>query len=145
MRQRVQSIGEIVNIAASLSNIHLPRPGRISESKFKRLTASDFRGFFLNPLTAQCSRLTAHSISGARGTGYEIKLTLLPFFGTLSVLLKQVLRTAGEVSEWLKEHAWKACVRRKAYRGFESRPLRQTRRTRLSNPEKQEMTIFHKE
>ena len=31
----------------------------------------------------------------------------------------------GEVSEWLKEHAWKACVRRKAYRGFESRPLRQ--------------------
>jgi hypothetical protein len=32
----------------------------------------------------------------------------------------------GEVSEWLKEHAWKACVRRKVYRGFESRPLRQT-------------------
>jgi hypothetical protein len=32
----------------------------------------------------------------------------------------------GEVSEWLKEHAWKACVRRKAYRGFESRPLRHT-------------------
>ena len=31
----------------------------------------------------------------------------------------------GEVSEWLKEHAWKACVRRKVYRGFESRPLRQ--------------------
>ena len=31
---------------------------------------------------------------------------------------------SGEVSEWLKEHAWKACVRRKAYRGFESRPLR---------------------
>jgi uncharacterized protein YdhG (YjbR/CyaY superfamily) len=30
----------------------------------------------------------------------------------------------GEVSEWLKEHAWKACVRCKAYRGFESRPLR---------------------
>jgi hypothetical protein len=30
----------------------------------------------------------------------------------------------GEVSEWLKEHAWKACVRRKVYRGFESRPLR---------------------
>src|SRR5262249_2943737 len=30
----------------------------------------------------------------------------------------------GEVSEWLKEHAWKACVR-KTYRGFESPPLRQ--------------------
>ena len=30
----------------------------------------------------------------------------------------------GEVSEWFKEHAWKACVRRKVYRGFESRPLR---------------------
>ena len=30
----------------------------------------------------------------------------------------------GEVSEWLKEHAWKACVP-KRYRGFESLPLRQ--------------------
>jgi hypothetical protein len=30
----------------------------------------------------------------------------------------------GEVSEWLKEHAWKACVP-KRYRGFESPPLRQ--------------------
>ena len=30
----------------------------------------------------------------------------------------------GEVSEWFKEHAWKACVRRKAYRGFESLSLR---------------------
>src|SRR4029450_5770293 len=32
-------------------------------------------------------------------------------------------RPPGEVSEWLKEHAWKACVR-KTYRGFESPPLR---------------------
>ena len=31
----------------------------------------------------------------------------------------------GEVSERLKEHAWKACARRKVGRGFESRPLRQ--------------------
>jgi hypothetical protein len=30
----------------------------------------------------------------------------------------------GEVSERLKEHAWKVCVRY-AYRGFESLPLRQ--------------------
>ena len=30
----------------------------------------------------------------------------------------------GEVSERLKEHAWKVCVRLKAYRGFESLPLR---------------------
>src|SRR5437660_3752038 len=33
----------------------------------------------------------------------------------------------GEVSEWLKEHAWKACVP-KRYRGFESLPLRQSPR-----------------
>ena len=31
----------------------------------------------------------------------------------------------GEVSEWLKEHAWKVCKRVKPFRGFESRPLRQ--------------------
>jgi hypothetical protein len=30
----------------------------------------------------------------------------------------------GEVAEWLKAHAWKACVRLKPYRGFESRSLR---------------------
>ena len=30
----------------------------------------------------------------------------------------------GEVSEWLKVHAWKACVRVKPHRGFESPPLR---------------------
>ena len=31
----------------------------------------------------------------------------------------------GELSEWLKEHAWKACVRRTLYREFESLTLRQ--------------------
>ena len=31
----------------------------------------------------------------------------------------------GEVSEWLKEHAWKVCKRVKPFRGFESRSLRQ--------------------
>ena len=30
----------------------------------------------------------------------------------------------GEVAEWLKAHAWKACVLRKRYREFESHPLR---------------------
>src|SRR6266545_6020498 len=35
-----------------------------------------------------------------------------------------ILGGPGEVSEWLKEHAWKACVP-KRYRGFESLPLRQ--------------------
>ena len=30
----------------------------------------------------------------------------------------------GELSEWLKEHAWKACVRRTLYREFESLTLR---------------------
>jgi hypothetical protein len=34
-----------------------------------------------------------------------------------------ILGGPGEVSEWLKEHAWKACVP-KRYRGFESPPLR---------------------
>ncbi len=31
---------------------------------------------------------------------------------------------SGEVSEWLKEHAWKACVSHSRHRGFESLPLR---------------------
>ncbi len=31
----------------------------------------------------------------------------------------------GEVTEWLKVHAWNACVRK--YREFESHPLRQLR------------------
>ena len=30
----------------------------------------------------------------------------------------------GEMLEWLKRHAWKACIRQKVYRGFESRSLR---------------------
>ena len=32
---------------------------------------------------------------------------------------------SGEVSEWLKEHAWKACIRSKPYQGFKSLPHRQ--------------------
>ncbi len=36
----------------------------------------------------------------------------------------------GEVSEWLKEHAWKVCVRGNSYREFESHPLRQINMTR---------------
>lgn len=47
--------------------------------------------------------------------GWSIKLLLFPnrllFYG------------AGEVTEWLKVHAWNACVRK--YREFESHPLRQ--------------------
>ena len=42
----------------------------------------------------------------------------------------------GEVSEWLKEHAWKACVRRKVYRGFESRPLRTFPKLSTNHPPK---------
>ena len=30
----------------------------------------------------------------------------------------------GEVAEWLKAHAWKACKREKLFRGFESLPHR---------------------
>ena len=30
------------------------------------------------------------------------------------------------MSEWLKEHAWKVCIRVKPYRGFESLSLRHT-------------------
>lgn len=36
-----------------------------------------------------------------------------------------MLKTAGEVSEWLKERAWKVRVRGNSYREFESLPLRQ--------------------
>ncbi len=38
--------------------------------------------------------------------------------------------TLGEVSEWFKEHAWKACVWGNLHRGFESRSLRQGRTNR---------------
>src|SRR5690606_22083009 len=34
----------------------------------------------------------------------------------------EVRTVFGEVSEWLKEHAWKVCKRVKPFRGFESRP-----------------------
>ena len=33
----------------------------------------------------------------------------------------------GEVSEWFKEHAWKACMWGNSHRGFESLSLRQTK------------------
>jgi hypothetical protein len=36
----------------------------------------------------------------------------------------EVLCPGGEVTEWPKVHAWRACVRF-AHRGFESHPLRQ--------------------
>src|SRR4030042_235033 len=36
-------------------------------------------------------------------------------------------RDTGEVSERLKEHAWKACVPCERYRGFKSHPLRNSR------------------
>lgn len=32
--------------------------------------------------------------------------------------------STGEMAEWFKVHAWKACVRVKPYRGFESLSLR---------------------
>ena len=37
---------------------------------------------------------------------------------------KIALVSSGEVSEWLKEHAWKACIRSKPYQGFKSLPHR---------------------
>ena len=37
---------------------------------------------------------------------------------------KIALVSRGEVSEWLKEHAWKACIRSKPYQGFKSLPHR---------------------
>ena len=58
--------------------------------------------------------------------GWEGALTAPPFFDKLMGIgaLLFLGSDTGEVSEWFKEHAWKACVRRKVYRGFESRPLR---------------------
>src|SRR6185312_7259113 len=41
-------------------------------------------------------------------------------------------KICGEMSEWLKEHAWKVCKRVKPLRGFESRSLRQIFRFPLS-------------
>ena len=39
-------------------------------------------------------------------------------------ILRAVAHVEGEMSEWLKEHAWKACIRGNADRGFESLSLR---------------------
>ncbi len=41
-----------------------------------------------------------------------------------TILSKVCHSSLGELSEWLKEHAWKACVRRTLYREFESLTLR---------------------
>ena len=46
-------------------------------------------------------------------------------------LTEEPFRDYGEVSEWFKEHAWKACIGGNLYRGFESRSLRQRRRGEL--------------
>jgi hypothetical protein len=37
----------------------------------------------------------------------------------------------GEMAEWLKAHAWKACIGLKPYRGFESPSLRTSNYVRL--------------
>ncbi len=40
----------------------------------------------------------------------------------------------GEVTEWLKVHAWKVCVRGNSHREFESHPLRQAKAMREQFP-----------
>ena len=45
------------------------------------------------------------------------------FFAPLSVSGLGIPST-GEMAEWFKVHAWKACVRLQPYRGFESLSLR---------------------
>ncbi len=42
----------------------------------------------------------------------------------LARLLQNFLINFGEVAEWLKAHAWKACGYRKVAQEFESLPLR---------------------
>ncbi len=48
----------------------------------------------------------------------------------------------GEVSEWLKEHAWKACGHRKVPPEFESLPLRFFRKTKKFLPERGELFCY---
>lgn len=45
-------------------------------------------------------------------------------------------RITGGVAEWLKAHAWKACVCSNVYRGFESHLLRQMSNVRTLSKEK---------
>ena len=45
-------------------------------------------------------------------------------FSYFAVVLEEARRIIGEMLEWLKRHAWKACKRQKVFRGFESRSLR---------------------
>ena len=62
--------------------------------------------------------------SGSDGPQIDLEGAFLVFYFFLIAFF-----SCGEVSEWLKERAWKARVRRKVYRGFESRPLRSCRRS----------------
>ena len=49
----------------------------------------------------------------------------------IKLLSQGIIRWNGEVTEWLKVHAWKVCVRGNSYREFESHPLRQINTTRF--------------
>ncbi len=62
----------------------------------------------------QCTR------KGTRGSNPFLSAIFRVFEAIFDFIL-----TCGEVSERLKEHAWKACIGLKLYRGFESPPLRQ--------------------
>ena len=57
--------------------------------------------------------------SGLAGTNFRFCLIINH---QLSIINNRM--APGEVSEWPKEHAWKACVPINRDRGFESRPLR---------------------
>jgi hypothetical protein len=55
------------------------------------------------------------------------KLPETPFWFILCAPagLRLGIPSTGEMAEWFKVHAWKACVRLQPYRGFESLSLRQ--------------------
>ena len=58
------------------------------------------------------------------GTLYVVACGDISCRGGCTILSKVCHSRLGELSEWLKEHAWKACVRRTLYREFESLTLR---------------------
>ena len=51
---------------------------------------------------------------------------------TKSCIVESCASIAGEMAEWSKAHAWKACIRGNSYRGFESLSLRHRLKTNPS-------------
>ncbi len=73
-------------------------------------------------------QILRHSLADDCGFSAMVpeKLPETPFWFILCAPagLRLGIPSTGEMAEWFKVHAWKACVRLQPYRGFESLSLR---------------------